>query len=87
MASIEMALIDPSWIFSPPITPRANSNPSSLNARLNSPAESPVLSPPATAPTVEDLNLLNSKLAEVQLSSDDESKDSKSAKEYVFSSL
>jgi hypothetical protein len=60
-----MISIDASWIFSPPVTPRASSNLSSLNARFNSPAEGQVLSPPAKAPTIEELNQLTSKLIEV----------------------
>ena len=87
MAITEMVQIDRSLIFSPPTTPRASPNLSSLNASLCSPAESQVLSPSAKAPTIEDLNQLNEKLTKVQLSSDDESSDDKSAEEYVFSSL
>jgi hypothetical protein len=45
-----------------------------INALLNSPAEGLVLSS-ANAPTTKDLNQLNAKLTEVQLSSAQESKD------------
>jgi hypothetical protein len=67
-----MIQIDPSFIFSPPATPRASPNLLSLNASLSSSAESHVLSPSAKAPTAEDLNQLNTKLTEVQLSSVEE---------------
>jgi hypothetical protein len=87
MAYTEIVSIDPSWIFSSPVTPRANPNPSSLNARLNSPAESAGHLPPAKVPTIEELNQLTSKLVELQLSAE-ESKDNKSLmhEAYVSSS-
>jgi hypothetical protein len=87
MASTDMVQIDPSLIFSPPTTPRASPNLLSLNASLSSSAESHVLSPPAKAPTVEDLNQLNEKLTQVELSRAEEPKDDKPAEEYAFSSL
>jgi hypothetical protein len=89
MASTEMVLIDPSWIFSPPVTPRTSPNPSPLDAKLNSPAESAGHLPPAKAPTIEELNQLTSKLMEVQISSAEESKGDKSVvhEVYVFSGL
>jgi hypothetical protein len=78
MATTEMVQIDRSLIFSRPTTPRAS--PSLLS-------ESHVLSPVAKAPTIEDLNQLNKKLTEIQLSSEDESKDDNPTEECVFRSL
>lgn len=72
MASAEMVQIHRSWIFSPE-TRSSSSELLSLNAALNSPAEGPV--PSAKAPTMEDLNQLNLKLREVQLSSVEELKE------------
>jgi hypothetical protein len=82
-----MIKITDSWIFSLPVTPRASSKSLSLDTRLNSPAESPLPSPATKAPTIKDLNQLNRKLIEIQLSSEDESKDDNPVEEYVFRSL
>jgi hypothetical protein len=76
VAYTEIFSVDVSWIFSPPVTPRAHPNLSSLNARLNSPAESAGHLPPAKVPTIEELNQPTSKLVELQLSAE-ESKDNK----------
>jgi hypothetical protein len=68
--------------FLPLATPRASPDLLSLNASLSS-AESHLLSPPAKALTVEDLNRLNEKLTQVELSPAEEPKDDKPAIEYV----
>ena len=81
MASIEMVQNCHSSILLD--TPHSISKLSSLDATLNSPAEGPVLSS-AKAPTIEDLNQLNDKLTEVQLSSAELSKDDEFAAHNVY---
>ena len=75
MVSVEILQFDHSWIFSP-VSAGSRSKLSSLNATLNSPAEGLVHSS-ARAPTAADLNQLNTKLMEVQLSSAEKSDDTR----------